>query len=149
VTIAGTEQVSSGPEAGAFLGLSRRLAALGLAVLVALAFPFAGLPATFAVLVGGALAALAHLWLCRGLSELLRSGASAKRGRLWAMASLVPRQVLLAGALFVAVVPLALPAAWLLAGVTAWPVAFVAAAILSARLPAAALAASARPASEI
>ena len=65
------------------------------------------------------------------------------------MSSMVPRQVVLGAALFVAVVPLALPATWLLAGVTAWPVAFVAAASLSARLPAASPVASTQPASEI
>jgi hypothetical protein len=138
-----------GPEAAAFLRLTRRVAGLLVAGAVAAALVSGAEPtAPAAVALGGALAGLAHHWLARGLAELLGSRASAGRGRLWAVASLVPRQGLLGLAFFAAVVPLRLPPAWLLLGVSAWPAAFVTAAWLSTRSPAPAPLAAARASRE-
>ena len=53
MTSSGRDEPKWGPEADAFLGLTRRVAAFELAALVALAFPFAGLSATLALVTGG------------------------------------------------------------------------------------------------
>lgn len=130
-----TDKLDLGPEPRAYLGLVNRVAPALVLATAGFAGLLGGPAATLAALVGGLLAGLAFLTLARGLAGLLESRAGKGRGRLWALGALVPRQGLLAAALFGAVVLLGLPGPWLLAGVSAWPVALTVAAVLVTILP--------------
>ena len=130
-----SHKLDLGPEPKAYLGLVHRTAPLLVGVAALLAGLFGGPVGTLAALVGGLLAGLAFLTLAKGLAGLLEGRADAARGRIWAFGALLPRQGLLAAALFLAVVVFRLPGAWLLAGVGAWPLALTVAAILVTILP--------------
>ena len=133
----GRDKLDLGPEPRAFMGLAARIASALVLVAASLALLAGGFSAFLSTLAGGSLAGLALLSLGSGLLAVLVNRAGASRARLWAAGALVPRQALLAAALFVAVVVLELPAPWLLVGVTAWPVALIAAAVLVSHLPSA------------
>jgi hypothetical protein len=92
-----------------------------------------GARGVLAVVSGLAVAGLCSLSVARGLEAAVLGGSSPSRGAARASAAFVFRQGAAAAALWF-LVP-AVPVAWLLAGITAWPAAFLCEGIRHARRP--------------